>query len=319
MNADDSRPDSEPDSGPDSEPDSGPDSGSEPVLYDERDRIAVITLNRPEKQNTLNDAVIQGVADSIDTATASPDVSSIVIRGAGGTLTAGYDLTAGDGFSGDHDTGWTTPYGAHGPTPREGAWDPVRDYQFMGNNVRRFMKIWECPKPVIGEITGWAIGGATDLILCADLLFMADDAHIGYAPSRIFGTPTTMMWVYRLGLEHAKQFLLTGRAIDAATAHRIGLVSYVCDPADISADAEAEARRLAQIPANQLALNKLLVNQAFENMGLRTSQVLGTFFDGITRHTEEAYRWTESFAERGFREVIRERDDPWGDYGSAPR
>jgi enoyl-CoA hydratase len=194
----------------------------------------------------------------------------------------------------------------------------VRDYQFMNNNVRRFMKIWECPKPVIGEITGWAIGGATDMILCADLLYMASDAHIGYAPSRLYGTPTTMMWVYRLGLEHAKQYLLTGRAIDAAEAHRIGLVSHVCDPSEISTIVEEEARRFAHIPANQLALNKMLINQAFENMGLRTSQMMGTFFDGVTRHTEEAYRWVESIDEKGFRNVIRERDDPWQDYGSAP-
>ena len=290
-------------------------SDTQPVRYDERDDIAIITLDRPEKKNTLTDAVIQGVADGIDAAAKSRDVAAIVIRGAGGTLTAGYDLTP---ESGDIERGWSTPYGAKGPEPRPGAWDPVRDYQFMGHNVRRFMKIWECPKPVIGQIEGWAIGGATDMILCADLLYMASDAHIGYAPSRIYGTPTTMMWVYRLGLEHAKQYLLTGRALSADEAHRIGLVSQVIDPADISDTVEAEARRFASIPANQLALNKLLINQAFENMGLRTSQMLGTFFDGMTRHTEEAYQWVESFEERGFRQVVRERDDPWQDYGSAP-
>lgn len=294
---------------------------TEPVLYVERDDIAIITLNRPAKKNTLTDEMIQGIADGIDAATKSADVVAIVLRGSGGTLTAGYDLTAGDGAgtsSGGADGGWSTPYGARGPEPRAGAWDPVRDYQFMNNNVRRFMKIWECPKPVIGEITGWAVGGATDLVLCADLLYMASDAHIGYAPSRIFGTPTTMLWIYRLGLEHAKQFLLTGRAIDAATAHRIGLVSEVHDAADISVVVEAEARRFRHIPANQLALNKMLINQAFENMGLRTSQMLGTFFDGVTRHTEEAYRWAESFEDKGFREVIRERDEPWQDYGQRP-
>lgn len=292
----------------------------DPVLYEERDDLAIITLNRPEKKNALTDAVIQGIADGIDSATASVDVVAVVIRGSGDTLTAGYDLTAGTvvGTSGGDEPGWPTPYGAKGPDPREGAWDPVRDYQFMGNNVRRFMKVWECPKPVIGEIRGWAVGGATDLILCADLLFMASDAHIGYAPSRIFGTPTTMLWVYRLGLEHAKQFLLTGRAIDAETAHRIGLVSSVHGPEDLSAAVEAEARRFRHIPANQLALNKLLINQAYENMGLRTSQVLGTFFDGVARHTEEAYRWADSFADKGFREVIRERDAPWEDYGESP-
>lgn len=294
---------------------------TEPVRYEERDDIAVITLDRPEKKNTLTDAVVQGIADGIDAATASPDVVAVVLRGAGDTLTAGYDLTAGSeaGSGGGAPAGWSTPYGARGPEPRPGAWDPVRDYQFMHHNVRRFMKIWDCPKPVLGEIKGWAVGGATDLILCADLLYMASDAHIGYAPSRIFGTPTTMLWIHRIGLEHAKQFLLTGRAIDAATAHRIGLVSHVCDPDELADLVESEARLFRHIPPNQLALNKLLVNQAYENMGLRTTQMLGTFFDGMARHTEEALRWVESFADTGFRQVIRERDAPWGDYGEAGR
>ena len=291
------------------------------MLYEERDDIAIITLNRPEKKNTLTDALIQGIADGIDAATKSAAVAAVVLRGAGDSLTAGYDLTAGGNAGADAagPPGWSTPFGAAGPKPREGAWDPVRDWQFMGNNVRRFMKIWECPKPVLGEIKGWAIGGATDLVLCCDLLFMAEDAHIGYAPSRIFGTPTTMLWVYRLGLEHAKQFLLTGRAIDAPTAHRIGLVSHVVPAERLAEEIEAEAQRFRHIPANQLALNKLLINQAFENMGLRTTQLLGTFFDGVTRHTEEAYRWVEAFEERGFREVIRERDAPWKDYGETKR
>jgi enoyl-CoA hydratase len=279
------------------------------VRYEERDAIAIITIDRPERLNTLTEGVVQGIADGIDAATGSRDVRAVVLRGEGRVFTAGYDLVAGEGG------GWSSPYDAPSVEPRPGAWDPVRDLSFMGHNVQRFMKIWHCPKPVIGEIRGFAVGGATDLVLCCDQLFMAEDAFIGYAPSRIYGTPTTMMWVYRLGLEHAKQFLLTGEAIDAETALRIGLVSRVVPPDELSAATEAHARRFRHIPANQLALNKLLINQAFENMGLRTTQLLGTLFDGITRHTEEAYRWVESFSEKGFREVIRERDAPWGDYG----
>jgi enoyl-CoA hydratase len=280
------------------------------TLYEERDGIAIIAINRPDKKNTLTDRVIQGIADGVDRASRSSDVSAIVLRGIGDTFTAGYDLTAGGA--------WDTPYDAPRVEHREGAWDPVRDLQFMTNNVRRFMSIWHCPKPVLGEIKGWAVGGATDLVLCCDQLYMASDAHIGYAPSRVYGTPTTMLWVYRLTMEHAKQFLLTGRAIDAQTALRIGLVSHVLPPAELSTFIEEEAKLYRNIPANQLALNKLLINQAYENMGLRTSQLLGTLFDGITRHTEEAYRWQESFAEKGFREVIRERDAPWQDYGEKP-
>ncbi len=296
---------------------SGPDSE---VIYEERDRLAIITLNRPEKRNALTEAMIAAIADAVDAATASADVGAIVLRGAGGTLTAGFDLGSVEEFStGTEPPDWSTPYDAAGPTPRPGVWDPVRDYQFMNNNVRRFMKLWECPKPVLAEVTGWAIGGATDLVMCADLLYMADDAHIGYAPSRIYGLPTTMMWVHRLNLEHAKQFLLTGRAIDAATALRIGLVSAVVPADRISAEVEAEAARMATIPANQMALNKLLINQAYEALGLRNIQTMGTFFDGMARHTEEALQWTEAVEERGLRQVVAERDGPWGDYGQAGR
>ena len=254
------------------------------------------------------------MAEGIDRATKSRDVRAIVLRGEGRVFTAGYDLVTGEGG------GWGSPYDAPGTEAAGRRVGPeVRDYQFMNRNVERFMKIWHCPKPVIGQIHGFAVGGATDMVLCADQLFMADDATIGYAPSRIFGTPTTMMWVYRLGLEHAKQYLLTGEAIDAETALRIGLVSKVYPADELPARVEEHAERFRHIPGNQLALNKLLINQAYENMGLRTTQMLGTFFDGITRHTEEAYRRAESFREKGFREVIRERDAPWGDYGERPR
>ena len=287
------------------------------VLYEERQSLAIITINRPEKMNTLNDAVIQGIADAIDEATASPEVSSIIIRGAGPCFTAGYDLNPGSNERGGRS--WRPRYGAPSVDPRPGAWDPVRDYAFMGHNMRRFMKLWECPKPVIAELHGYALGGGTDLILCADLIFMAEDAIIGYPPSRVYGTPTTMMWVYRVGLEHAKEFLLSGDQVDAATAHRIGLVSKVFPREQLSAETEKYAKRYANIPSNQLALNKLLINQAFENMGLRTTQMFGTFFDGVTRHTEEALRWRESFGEIGFRETIRRRDGPFGDYGERPR
>lgn len=283
------------------------------VLYEERDTLAIITLNRPEKMNTLNEAVIAGISDAIDAATASEAVRAIIMRGAGRTFTAGYDLNPRERVA-------RRPlYGAPSPQPRPGAWDPVRDYMFMGNNMRRFMKLWECPKPVIAQLHGYALGGGTDLVLCADQIFMADDAFIGYPPSRVYGTPTTMLWVYRLGLEHAKQFLLSGDAIDAQTAHRIGLVSHVFPLDQLAEATEAYAKRFQHIPANQLALNKMLINQAFENMGLRTTQMFGTFFDGVTRHTEEAYRWRESFAEIGFRETIRRRDGPFQDYGERPR
>jgi enoyl-CoA hydratase len=286
----------------------------EPVLYHEHDSIAFITFNRPEKLNTLNESLLQGLADALDEAAASRTARSVILRGAGRAFSAGYDLNPAPGAP-----RFQPAYDAPAPEPRSGAWDPVRDYAFMGKNVKRFMKIWELPKPVIAQVHGWCVGGGTDLALCSDLIFMAEDATIGYPPARIYGVPTTMMWVYRLGLEHAKQFLLSGDAIDAQTAHRIGLVSRVLPADRLAEETERYAARFQNIPGNQLALNKMLINQAFENMGLRTTQMFGTFFDGVTRHTEEAYRWTESFREIGFRQTISRRDAPFGDYGERSR
>jgi enoyl-CoA hydratase len=285
------------------------------VLYEERESVALVTLNRPDKLNTLNEPMIEGIARAIDRAAGSSEVRAVVLRGAGRAFTAGYDLEFGERDPGFYSYNFGAPTVEH----RAGAWDPVRDYQMMSHNARRFMRIWDCPKPVIGELHGWAIGGGTDLILCCDLIFMADDAYIGYPPSRIFGTPTTMMWVYRVGLEHAKEFLLSGDAIDAATAHRIGLVSRVYPATELAEATESFARRFQHIPANQLALNKMLVNQAFENMGLRTTQLLGTLFDGVARHTEEAQRWVDSILIDGLRDVVHKRDEPFGDYSAREK
>jgi enoyl-CoA hydratase len=286
----------------------------EPILYHENDSIAFITLNRPEKLNTLNEPLLAGLADALDEAAASKTARCVVLRGNGRAFSAGYDLNPAPGGP-----RFTAAYDAPSPEPREGAWDPIRDYYFMGKNVKRFMKIWELPKPVIAQVHGYCVGGGTDLALCSDLIFMAEDATIGYPPARVYGVPTTMLWVYRLGLEHAKQFLLSGDAIDAATAHRIGLVSKVFAADELAEATERYASRYQHIPGNQLAMNKLLINQAFENMGLRTTQMFGTFFDGVTRHTEEAYRWVESFKEVGFRQTISNRDAPFEDYGERKR
>jgi enoyl-CoA hydratase len=181
------------------------------------------------------------------------------------------------------------------------------------------MSIWESPKPVIAQVHGWCVGGGTDLALCSDLIFMAEDAQIGYPPARVWGEPTTVMWVYRLGLEHAKRLMLSGEALSGVEAERLGLASKAL-PADELGDAVTTmARRLATIPLNQLIMSKLLVNQAYENMGLRTSQLIGTVFDGIARHTPEGVAWRDEAMRDGFREAVRRRDAPFGDYGERPR
>jgi enoyl-CoA hydratase len=181
------------------------------------------------------------------------------------------------------------------------------------------MSLWESPKPVIAQVHGWCVGGGTDLALCSDLIYMSEDAQIGYPPARIWGEPTTMMWVYRLGLEHAKRLMLSGESLTGVEAERLGLASKAVPAERLADTAETMARKLATIPLNQLVMSKLLVNQAYENMGLRTTQMLGTVFDGIARHTPEGIAWRDEAMRDGFREAVRRRDAPFGDYGERKR
>jgi enoyl-CoA hydratase len=271
------------------------------VEYEARDAIALVTLNRPDRLNAINGELIAGLEDTVRQANRDPQVRVIVLRGAGRSFCAGYDLQ-------------TAPVAEAAVQERSSAWDPVADYRMMSRNVRAFMSLWESPKPVIAQVHGWCVGGGTDMALCSDLIFMADDAKIGYPPSRVWGTPTTCMWVYRIGLEHAKRLMLSGEAVDGQEAVRIALASRSVPAEALAEEVESYARKLATTPGNQLAMTKLLVNQAYENMGLRTTQMMGTFFDGVARHTPEGIAWREMAIEEGFREAVRRRDEPWRDY-----
>jgi enoyl-CoA hydratase len=234
-------------------------------------------------------------------------VRVITLSGAGRAFCAGYDLD------------WGTKAEDASQRAASGQWDPVRDYLGMSRNVRVYMSLWESPKPVIAQVHGWCVGGGTDLALCSDLIFMAEDARIGYPPARVWGEPTTVMWVYRLGLEHAKRLMLTGESLTGLEAHRVGLASKAVPADQLGAEVDAMARKLATIPLNQLVMSKLLVNQAYENMGLRTSQLIGTVFDGIARHTPEGIAWRDMAMKEGFREAVRRRDAPFADYGERPK
>ena len=279
----------------------------EAIDYAAADGIARITLNRPARLNAINRRLISDLRDAVIAANEDGAVRVMVLSGAGRAFCAGYDLD------------WGTR--AEDATQREmsGHWDPVRDYEGMSRNVRVFMSLWESPKPVIAQIHGWCVGGGTDMALCADLIYMAEDAQIGYPPARVWGEPTSVMWVYRLGLEHAKRVMLSGESLSGSQAERIGLASKAVPAEQLPSVVDEMARKLATIPANQLAMSKLLVNQAYENMGLRSTQLIGTFFDGIARHTPEGVAWRDLAMKEGFREAVRRRDAPFGDYGETKR
>jgi enoyl-CoA hydratase len=294
----------------------------ETVIYETGDRVARLTLNRPERGNGITPRMPAEIAECVERANLDPEVHAIALAGNGSGFCGGYDLVASAEGDMSELGGVEAPPGSpldpatiaanHAP---ESNWDPVTDYQFMARNVRGFMSLFHSEKPVLCKVHGYCVAGGTDMALCSDLLVVADDAKIGYPPARVWGSPTTAMWALRLGAMRAKRLLLTGDSLTGAEAAEWGLATEAAPAAELDERFERLLERVARMPINQLVMMKLLVNQTVENQGLRQTQTLGTFFDGIARHTEEGHAFVRRAAESGFREAVRERDEPFGDHG----
>jgi len=293
----------------------------ETLLYESGERVARITLNRPERGNGITRTMAVELAECVERANLDPSVHAIALAGNGSGFCGGYDLVAS--AEGEmSELGGSAPVGSpldpaviaanHAP---ESNWDPVVDYQFMSRNVRAFMSLFHSEKPVLCKVHGYCVAGGTDMALCSDLLVIAEDAKIGYPPARVWGSPTTAMWASRLGPMRAKRLLLTGDSLTGAEAADWGLATEAAPAADLDARFERLLERVARMPLNQLVMMKLLVNQSVQAQGLAGTQVLGTFFDGIARHTEEGHTFVRRAVESGFREAVRERDEPYGDHG----
>ncbi|QIT56498.1 crotonase/enoyl-CoA hydratase family protein [Aquisalimonas sp. 2447] len=266
------------------------------VLYEKDGRIARITLNRPDVLNAIDDELPRELADAVARANGDRDVHVIMLAGAGRAFCAGYDLAY---YAEANGTGNIT---------QDMPWDPMQDYQFMKGNTELFMSLWRSYRPVICKIHGFAVAGGSDIALCSDIVLMEDTAEIGYMPTRVWGCPTTAMWVYRLGAERAKRMLLTGDRITGSEAERLGLIYRAVPSATLDAEAEALAERMVTIPINQLMMQKLVINQAYENMGLETTQMMATVFDGITRHSPEGINFKRRAEEVGWKQAVQERD-----------
>ncbi len=288
----------------------------ETLRTETEDGVRSIVLCRAEAYNTITPALREELAAAIDAADADPDVHVILLRAEGPAFCAGYGLD------------WSLPAQSEErlpgdappePRPRRRVWDSVSDLRMLGRFVDTYMKLWYASKPTLAAVQGWCIGGGTDMVLCADLIVAGESARFGYPPSRVWGTPTTAMWVYRMGLERAKRYILTGDEIPAREAAEIGLILEVVPDDRLEDHAMALAKRMARVPTSQLVMLKLLCNQTVENMGFASSRTLGTLFDGIARHTQEGLDFVARAEEAGFRQAVRERDDPFGDYGSRPR
>jgi enoyl-CoA hydratase len=293
----------------------------ETLTYETGDRVARIALNRPERGNGITAGMPVELAECVERANLDPEVHAIALAGNGSGFCGGYDLVASaEGEMGG--LGGEAPAGSpldpaviaanHAP---ETNWDPVTDYQFMSRMVRGFMSLFNSEKPVLCKVHGYCVAGGTDMALCSDLLVIAEDAKIGYPPARVWGSPTTAMWASRLGPMRAKRLLLTGDSLTGAEAAEWGLATEAAPAERLDARFERLLERVARMPINQLVMMKLLVNQTVHAQGLAQSQALGTFFDGIARHTEEGHAFVRRAAESGFREAVRERDEPFGDHG----
>jgi enoyl-CoA hydratase len=265
------------------------------LTYTTDDRVATITLNRPERLNAINQAMPSEIRTAVEAANDDDDIHVIVLTGAGRAFCAGYDLK-------EYAEAADTPYSQ--PMP----WDPMLDFDLMHRNTQDFMSLWHSSKPTIAKIRGFAVAGGSDIALCCDLVVMAEDAKIGYPPARVWGCPTVAMWVYRLGAERAKRMLLTGDLVDGHEAKEMGLVLDAVPTEELDRRVQDLADRIKGIPRNQLHMQKLIINQAFDNMGLATTQTLATIFDGIARHSPEGQWFKHRAEEVGFRQAVAERD-----------
>jgi len=260
-------------------------------------RIGRLVLNRPDRFNAITDEMPREIREAVEWATSDPMIHVIVVEGAGKGFCGGYDLAASAEHTIDH------------PNQQEAhPWDPMVDYARMKRNTEDFMSLWRCPKPTIAKVHGAAVAGGSDIALCCDLMVIADDARIGYMPTRVWGCPTTAMWTYRLGPTRAKQMMFTGDVITGARAAEWGLANVAVPLAKLEEETMRLASRIASVPHGHLAMHKMVVNQVMLSMGLEQTQMMATLFDGITRHNPEGLWFRRYAQENGFKAAIAWRD-----------
>ena len=278
--------------------------GLETMAYERTGRIARITLDRPERGNAITFVTPRELARCVEEANLDPEVHVIALSGRGKGFCGGYDLAeyAREGLP-NHDP--SRP------------WDPAVDWLMMSRNVRGFMSLFGSEKPVVCKVQGFCVAGGTDMALCSDLLVIAADAKIGYPPARVWGSPTTAVWAHRIGVQRAARLLFTGDSLSGAEAAEWGLAIEAPAPPELDERFEVLLERIARVPVSQLVMMKLLLNQTLYSQGLHASQVLGTVFDGLARHTPDGYAWAARAASDGFRAAVRARDEPFGDAGAS--
>ncbi|OHT88714.1 crotonase/enoyl-CoA hydratase family protein [Mycobacteroides saopaulense] len=292
------------------------------MTYEVTDRVARITFNRPEQGNAIIAETPLELAALVERADLDPRVHVILVSGRGDGFCGGFDLSA---YAEANDEGSARYSGTaldgqvqlrnHLPNIN---WDPMLDYQMMSRFTRGFSSLLHANKPTVVKVHGYCVAGGTDIALHADQLIVAADAKIGYPPTRVWGVPATGLWAHKLGDQRAKRLLLTGDCLSGEQAYEWGLAVEAPAPEELDERTERLVARIAAMPLNQLMMVKLACNSALISQGIANSAMVSTVFDGISRHTAEAHAFTADAIANGYREAVRHRDEPFGDYGRKP-
>jgi len=268
--------------------------------------VRTMTLCRPGEYNTITPQLRTELADAIDSAQHDDSVRVLLLNAEGPAFCAGYDL------------GWATREQANDEQVENSrVWDSASDLHMIGEFAATWAKLHDSIKPTIAAVNGWCIAGGSNIVFNAHMIVIGESARFGYPPSRVWGIPEApWTWVARMGLQQARRYMLTGDEITAQMALDMGLVLQVSADDDLADDAWALATRIAQVPTNQLEMITRSLNAVADHMyDPPSSRRLGTLFDGIARHSQEGKDFVARSEDLGFREAVRERDRPFGDYG----
>lgn len=265
-----------------------------------------LVLCRPDEFNTITVDLRDELSAALDDADADRSVRVVLVRAEGRAFCAGFGLD------------WSTlAQSSEGPSSSGRVWDSVADIQMIGRFGNTFAKLHNISKPTLAAVQGWCIAGGTDMILNADLIVAGESARFGYPPARVWGVPEApWVWVARLGLERAKRYLFTGDELTGREAADAGMILECVADDVLQSHASALAQRMALLPLNQLQMMKWMLNDvARHQYQPDTSRLLGFLFDGVARHTQEGLDFVARAQEIGWRDAVRERDRPFGDYG----
>ena len=281
------------------------------ILYEKDGGKARITLNRPEKMNALTRSLQRELNQALWEADNDTAVHVVILKGAGRTFSAGYDLSGAGGARTDPNETYANVY--------RGRVKIDDDIWNLEQGQRDRMAIFDMHKPVIAQIHGYCLAGGTDTALLCDMVIAAEDAVIGFPPTRAMGSPVAHMWTYLCGPQWAKRLLLTGDSISGADAARIGLIMQAVPRDQLEEAVESLADRLCMIDSDLLSANKRICNIALELMGARTIQRMAAEMDGRAHQAEAVREWGRIAREQGLKAALEHRDSKFGDGRASPQ